>query len=125
MMMKTRMIGTLAVVVAATVVAVSLCSCSKPADTTAAPAEDKAPPAAEKAAPMEAAKAALQDVDSSVLDKASYDKATKELTLVFDSGETYIYKDVPADINDALMKAESKGKYFYANIRDKFQFEKK
>jgi hypothetical protein len=37
----------------------------------------------------------------------------------------YTYVGVNAEIGNGLESADSKGKFFHANIRDKFQFTKK
>lgn len=61
---------------------------------------------------------------SSMISQYGYNQAEKQLTLVFTKGGTYIYKDVPKSVFDDLAEAESIGKYFLANIKDKYEFEK-
>lgn len=63
-------------------------------------------------------------VVSSNLRAVGYDRATRTLVIEFNGG-TYQYSNVPPDIHDELMKAPSKGKFFYQNIRDKFSSEEK
>jgi hypothetical protein len=41
-----------------------------------------------------------------------------------EAGDVYRYLGVPPTVHDALMRAESKGKYFHRNIRDLYPFEK-
>lgn len=73
-----------------------------------------------------AEQAGLEKVDSSLIDSAGYDAASKTLTVVFaTTKETYVYKNVPQKVYDAMMKAESKGAYFTKNIKNKYEFEKK
>lgn len=64
-------------------------------------------------------------IDSSLLETVMYDGAAQTLTVVFDSGETYVYAGVPQAIYDGLMAAPSKGSFFEASIKDAFKFEKK
>jgi hypothetical protein len=63
-------------------------------------------------------------VESSNLKSVGYDEKTRVLEIEFHHGGIYRYYDVPADTHSALMKAESKGKYFQSHIRNKFRFEK-
>jgi len=73
-----------------------------------------------------AAAVTMQDVESTSIKQVGYDEATQVLTVVFvTTGETYEYYDVPADVFAQLMAAESKGKFFFENIRDKYRSEKK
>jgi len=61
---------------------------------------------------------------SGMISKITYDESEKLLTLTFASGGAYSYKDVPKEVFDGLLAAESAGKYFHANIRNKFASEK-
>jgi hypothetical protein len=62
-------------------------------------------------------------VQSSALARVSYDEATHTLCATFrGSGRTYAYQDVPQEIYDSLMVADSLGNYFNACIRDHFPF---
>ena len=84
----------------------------------------KAAPAS--AAPAAAPKAELEKVESTMIDSVGYNAKAQELTVVFTgTGETYVYKNVPEKAYKALMKAESKGKYFTKNIKNKYEFIKK
>lgn len=60
------------------------------------------------------------DVESSVIDAVGY---TRVLEIHFDSGRIYQYYDVPDDIYEGMMAAESKGRYFNAHIRDQFPYQ--
>ncbi len=69
---------------------------------------------------------AMETVESSLIKEVSYDPDTQVLTIVFaTTDEVYEYSDVPEEIYEALMAAESKGKYFVNNIKDVFSFVKK
>ncbi|HVV26788.1 MAG TPA: KTSC domain-containing protein [Rhizomicrobium sp.] len=62
-------------------------------------------------------------VQSSAIAQLSYDEATHSLRATFrDNGRTYVYEDVPQELYDALIFADSIGGYFNANIRDRFPF---
>lgn len=62
-------------------------------------------------------------VQSSALARVSYDDATHTLCATFrGTGRTYVYQNVPAEIYDGLMGADSLGSYFNACIRDHFPF---
>lgn len=63
-------------------------------------------------------------VKSSVLDSVRYDAATRTLTLAFDSGDVYDYYDVPSEVYEKFMVADSKGAFFHNNIREKYRFHK-
>ena len=63
-------------------------------------------------------------VSSSNLAAVGYDPNTKILEIEFHGGSVYAYSDVPQDIFDELMSAESHGKYFNANIKDKYPYTK-
>ena len=49
-----------------------------------------------------------------------YDSSSAILEIEFNSGGVYDYFDVPQFIHDELMAAESKGKYFHANIKNSY-----
>lgn len=51
-------------------------------------------------------------MQSSMLSGCSYDDETKELTVTFSNSKNYVYEDVDKSIYDALISAESAGKYF-------------
>lgn len=73
------------------------------------------------------------EVESSNLHSVGYDADTQTLAVQFWDGNDpntripghmYHYFEVPAHIHQAMMKAESVGKYFYANVRNGFTTEK-
>jgi hypothetical protein len=62
-------------------------------------------------------------VQSSAIEQVSYDEAAHTLCATFrDTGRTYLYQDVPQELYDGLIFAESLGGYFNAYIRDRFPF---
>jgi len=62
-------------------------------------------------------------VPSSDLASVGYDERTRVLEIEFHSGGIYRYLDVPKEIFDALLAAESKGRFFAARIRNQFRFQ--
>jgi hypothetical protein len=63
----------------------------------------------------------FKKVDSSMLRQVRYDPKNRFLDVVFRTGETYRYKDIPPDEYDGLMKAESHGKYMQMHIIDHYE----
>ncbi len=61
---------------------------------------------------------------STMITKIQYDEVTRELTLTFAKGDDYKYDEVPASVFEALIAAESEGKYFSAHIKGKYNFER-
>lgn len=64
----------------------------------------------------------LVPVESSMIHAVGYDKEKHILEIVFNTGRTYQYADVPPEEYEGLLNAESKGRYFLANIRDVFAY---
>jgi hypothetical protein len=61
---------------------------------------------------------------SRLLEAAAYDRSQALLQLSFRNGTSYHYSDVPAEIYDRLLLAESKGKYFNLYIRNRYPYTK-
>lgn len=61
---------------------------------------------------------------SGMIKSIGYDDVEKLLTLEFNSGGSYQYSDVPKEVFDGLLNAESAGKYFHAIIKGKYDSEK-
>lgn len=57
---------------------------------------------------------------SASIEHIDYDDATDTLEIKFASGGTYRYDDCPKDHHHGLKNADSAGKYFHANIRNKY-----
>ncbi len=62
-----------------------------------------------------------QDVKSSNIAKTRY--VDGNMDIQFTNGATYRYKDVPEEVFDELLKAESVGKFFFSKIKGKFEYE--
>ena len=61
-------------------------------------------------------------VESSLLARAAYEARESFLQLEFRDGAIYRYFDVPADVYDDLLAADSKGSYFNKQIRARFHY---
>ena len=66
----------------------------------------------------------LKPVQSEMLIAAGYDRRSRILQVIFRTGETYRYKGVPSFEYDALMSAESKGKYMHRHIIGHYDYER-
>lgn len=66
----------------------------------------------------------MQITNSSMISEAEYNEAEKLLRLKFAKGGWYGYLDVPKEIYNDLIAADSIGKYFLANIKGKYETEK-
>ena len=61
---------------------------------------------------------------SSMITEIEYDDSEKLLKLKFAKGGWYEYNDVPKEVYQDLLNSESIGKYFLANIKDKYKTER-
>ena len=59
---------------------------------------------------------------SSALTDARYDAQTRDLDVWFVSGRRYRYSNVPPQVYDSLLSADSKGVFFNVHIRDKYVY---
>ena len=59
---------------------------------------------------------------SSALTDARYDAQTRSLDVWFVSGRRYRYSNVPPEIYESLLGADSKGIFFNAHIRDNYAY---
>jgi hypothetical protein len=63
-------------------------------------------------------------VSSSNINSIGYEAETQTLEIEFMRGSVYQYSDVPVEEYEAIMNADSKGKYFNANIKIHYHFYK-
>jgi hypothetical protein len=61
-------------------------------------------------------------VISSALVSVKYDAASGDLQIRFVNGRTYLYSNVPPEVYEALLDAESKGAFFNAQVRDGYPY---
>lgn len=64
----------------------------------------------------------LQTVESDVIHAIGYDPEIDLLEIIFNRGQIYQYRGVPAQVYREFMAADSKGRYFSENIRDEFDY---
>jgi hypothetical protein len=63
-------------------------------------------------------------VQSSLVQSVGYDPTSAVLEVELHNGKIYQYRDVPRSVFDGLMASSSKGDYFNANIRTKYEHER-
>lgn len=63
-------------------------------------------------------------VTSTDIRAIGYDADSQTLEIEFNSGSVYDYSGVPQGEYDGFMGADSKGKYFHANIKNRYSFVK-
>lgn len=63
-------------------------------------------------------------VSSSNISAIGYDADSQSLEIEFHSGAVYSYSGVPPAEFEGFMDADSKGRYFNANIKNRYPFEK-
>lgn len=62
----------------------------------------------------------MTKVESTSISEVGYKRRTMHVQ--FNTGDTYEYKKVPRAVFDALVKAQSKGKFFLENIKETFNY---
>jgi len=62
------------------------------------------------------------DVDSAAIQAIDYDENRAKLFVRFVSGERYVYVGVPGEVHRSFVEAESKGRFFHAEIRDQYPY---
>ena len=62
------------------------------------------------------------DVDSAAIQTIDYDNERAKLFVRFTSGERYVYVGVPPDVCRSFLDADSKGRFFHAEIRDQYPY---
>ena len=65
-----------------------------------------------------------QLLESKLLTSSAYDPENRILYLRFQSGDVYRYFDFPHEQYRQFLDAESRGRYFLANIRNQFRYER-
>jgi hypothetical protein len=62
------------------------------------------------------------DVDSAAIQAIDYDDERAKLLVTFVSGEAYVYVGVPGEVHRSFIDADSKGRFFQAEIRDRYPY---
>ena len=60
----------------------------------------------------------LNAVDSSMLVAVGYDDELREMRVIFKTGDTYSYRNVPQSVYQELLKSESRGAYMKTHVID-------
>jgi lysyl-tRNA synthetase class 2 len=61
-------------------------------------------------------------IESTAVRRIEYDGLSRGLVVVFTTGRRYTYYDVPRDVYQDFIDAQSQGQYFNARIRDRYQY---
>lgn len=64
------------------------------------------------------------DINSSNITSASYDTNTKDLLIIFKNGSIYEYKNFPWAQFTKFRMADSQGKFFILEIKNKYPYKK-
>ena len=64
------------------------------------------------------------DVDSTAISDIEYDAERAKLLVRFTSGEAYVYVGVPGEVHRSFVEAESKGRFFQAEVRGRLPYRK-
>ena len=62
------------------------------------------------------------DVESTAISEIDYDAGRTKLLVRFQSGEAYVYVGVPGEVHRSFVEADSKGRFFQQQIRDRYPF---
>ncbi|ASC69462.1 hypothetical protein XM38_003890 [Halomicronema hongdechloris C2206] len=60
----------------------------------------------------------LQFVESSMIQAFGYDEDNETLLVIFNSGKTYQYSEVPKETYEGLLESDSKGSYMRSFVID-------
>jgi lysyl-tRNA synthetase class 2 len=64
----------------------------------------------------------MMDVDSTAISEIDYDAERAKLCVRLVSGEWYVYVGVPGEVHRSFVDAESKGRFFQSEIRDRYPY---
>ena len=62
------------------------------------------------------------EVESRAISEIDYDAERAKLIVRFMSGERYVYVGVPGEVCRSFVEADSKGRFFQREIRDRYPF---
>lgn len=62
------------------------------------------------------------EIESTAISEIDYDAERAKLLVRFQSGERYVYVGVPGEVHRSFVDAESKGRFFQAEIRDQYPY---
>lgn len=61
-------------------------------------------------------------VESAAIHEIDYDAQRAKLLVRLVSGERYVYVGVPGEVHRSFVEADSKGRFFQAEIRDRYPY---
>lgn len=61
---------------------------------------------------------------SSAIRTVEYDEARQHLVITLANGRTYRYLDVPPEVYQQFLAAESKGRFYNDHVRDAYIYER-
>ena len=61
-------------------------------------------------------------VSSSAIKEVLYLHSVQALFVVWRQGKVSMYRDVPVEVSNEIKDSESKGEYFWNNIRDQYEW---
>ena len=64
----------------------------------------------------------MAQIESEAIDEIRYDADRALLFVRFAHGGWYGYSDVPKQIYDAFIAAESHGRFFHQHVRDRYEY---
>ena len=59
---------------------------------------------------------------STVIDDIRYEEDREKLFIRFVDGDEYVYVGVPGEVHRSFVEADSKGRFFQAEIRDQYPY---
>jgi lysyl-tRNA synthetase class 2 len=62
--------------------------------------------------------------DSTAIRGIRYDEERQRLLVRFIDGDEYVYVGVPGEVHRSFVDADSKGRFFVAEIRDRYPYNK-
>ena len=65
---------------------------------------------------MKVKSSTIAEIDREVVNEKLF------LKVIFTNGREYLYEDVPADVYEKFLVADSKGKYLHENIIGKYNY---
>lgn len=66
----------------------------------------------------------MKPINSSNISAIGHNPYTNTMRVQFANGNTYAYHDVPRDVHEALVNADSVGSHFSQNIRNAYKYTK-
>lgn len=61
-------------------------------------------------------------VESTAISDIRYEDERQKLFVRFEGGDEYVYVGVPGEVHRSFVAADSKGRFFVSEIRDRFPY---